>query len=167
MRYVLNVCGLVVGLALTQVALAQSSAVRSQLVAQRIDKVDGKEVLTAATEGKPGDIVQYSGTYRNTGTTAVQKLVATVPVPLGTTLVADSAEPAAGQASIDGTRFAPMPLTRIVKQADGSERKVAVPISQYRALRWDVGTLAGGASAVLKLRVRIDTPAAATPAAKP
>ena len=60
-----------------------------------------------------------------------------------------------------------MPLTRIVKQADGGERKVAVPISQYRALRWDVGTLAGGASAVVKLRVRIDTPAANTPAAKP
>ena len=158
MKPFLNVCCLLAGLALSQVALAQNAAVRSQLVAQRIDKVDGKEVLTAATEGKPGDVLQYTGTYRNTGAVAVNKLAATIPVPLGTTFIADSAEPAPTQASLDGARFAPTPLTRTVRQPDGSERKVAVPVSQYRALRWEVGTLAGGASTVVKLQVRIDAP---------
>lgn len=158
MKTFLNACFLLTSLALSQAALAQGTAVRSQLVAQRIDKVDGKEVLTPATEGKPGDTLQYSGTYRNTGAVAVNKLVATIPVPPGTTFIADSAEPAPAQASIDGTRFAAAPLMRTVKQADGSERKVAVPLSQYRALRWDVGTLAGGASTVVKLQVRIDAP---------
>lgn len=161
MKPLLNVCCLLAGLVLSQLALAQSAAVRSQLVAQRIDKVDGKEVLNPATEGKPGDILQYSGTYRNTGAAAVNKLMATVPVPLGTTFIADSAEPAPAQASLDGSRFAPTPLMRTVRQSDGSERKVAVPLSQYRALRWEVGTLAGGASTVVKLQVRIDAPVAA------
>lgn len=158
MKLFLNACCLLTALVFSQGAFAQDTAVRSQLVAQRIDKVEGKDVLTSATEGKPGDILQYSGTYRNTGAAAANKLVATIPVPLGTTLIADSVEPLPDQASIDGTRFGPAPLMRIVKQADGSERTVAVPMSQYRALRWDVGTLAGGASTVVKLQVRIDAP---------
>ena len=157
MKIFLNVC-LLLGLVASQAVLAQGTSVRSQLVAQRIDRVDEKDVLTSATEGKPGDTLQYSGTYRNMSAVAVNKLVATIPVPLGTTLIAGSAEPPPAQASLDGTRFAPAPLMRTVKQADGSERTVAVPMSQYRALRWDVGTLSGGASTVVKLQVHIDAP---------
>lgn len=158
MKLFLNACCLLAVLTLSQVTLAQSNAVRSQLLAQRVDKVDGKDVLTPATEGKPGDTLQYSGTYRNTGAVAVNKLFATIPVPPGTTFIFGSAEPVPAQASIDGVQFAPTPLMRAIKQADGSERKVAVPMSQYRALRWDVGTLAGGTSTVVKLQVRIDAP---------
>ena len=126
--------------------------------------VDGKAVLKSAAEGKPGDVIEYSSTYRNGGTAAVAKLLATMPVPPGTTFIAGSAEPAQAQASTDGTRFAPMPLTRTVRQPDGSERKEPVPLTEYRALRREIGTLAAGGSAVLSLRVRIDLPAAALPA---
>jgi hypothetical protein len=88
-----------------------------------------------------------------------------VPVPPGTTFIAASAEPAQAQASTDGNTFAPMPLTRMVKQADGSTRKEPVPLADYRALRWEIGTLAAGATTVVSLRVSIDAPAAS--AAKP
>jgi uncharacterized repeat protein (TIGR01451 family) len=47
-----------------------------------------------AGDGKPGDVLQYSATYRNTGAAAAAKLLATVPVPPGTTFIAASAEPA-------------------------------------------------------------------------
>ena len=157
---------LAAGLSLGQVALAQSPTVSSQLLAQRVELVEGKAVLKPAAEGRPGDILQYSGTYRNGGTAPVDKLQATVPVPAGTTFIAGSAEPAQAQASTDGTRFAPMPLVRSVRQPDGSERKEPVPLAEYRALRWDIGTLAAGRSAVVSLRVRIDAPAA-VPGAKP
>lgn len=155
------------GLALSQMALTQKApSLTSQLLAQRVDMVAGKPVLSPAGEGRPGDVLQYSATYRNTAATPAAKLLATLPVPPGTTLIQASAEPAQAMASTDGSTFAPMPLTRIVKQADGSTRKEPVPLAEYRALRWDIGALPSGASTVVSLRVRIDTPVVAL-AAKP
>jgi hypothetical protein len=155
------------GLGLGQAAIAQGSAVTSKLVAQRVEMVDGKAVVKPAGEGKPGEIIEYSGTYSNGGVAAVDKLLATIPVPVGTSYIAGSSKPASAQASTDGTRFAPMPLMRSVRQPDGSERKEPVPLSDYRAVRWEIGTLSPGGNAVVSLRVRIDAPVASPPAAKP
>lgn len=166
MKLFLSFCIFAANLALGPAAWAQSPTVTSQLRAQRVEMLGGKAVFKPATEGKPGEVLEYSGTYRNGGAAAVDKLLATIPVPAGTTFIAGSAEPAQAQASTDGTRFAPMPLLRSVKQADGSERKEPVPLAEYRALRWEIGTLAAGRSAVASLRVRIDAPAAIT-AVKP
>lgn len=166
MKSALKLCIFAVGLVFGQAVLAQASPVSSQLLAQRVEMVGGKPVLKPAGDGKPGDVLQYSATYRNTSAAAAGKLLATIPVPPGTTFIAASAEPAQALASTDGTVFAPMPLTRMVKQADGSVRKEPVPLADYRALRWETGTLAAGASTVVSLRVRIDSPAVAL-AAKP
>jgi hypothetical protein len=81
--------------------------------------------------------------------------------------VAGSVEPAQAQASIDGAVFAPMPLSRMVKQADGSLRRELVPLSEYRALRWEVGSLPAGGSTVVSLLTRIDSPPVAAALAKP
>ena len=158
-------CMFAAGLAPGQVAWAQS-AVTSTLAAQRVEMVDGKRVLKPAAQSKPGDVIEYSSTYKNSGTSAAEKLQATVPVPAGTTLIAGSAEPAQALASTDGVVFAAMPLMRSLRQPDGSQRSEAVPFADYRALRWNVGTLAAGRSAVVSLRVLIDAPAAAAPTAK-
>jgi uncharacterized repeat protein (TIGR01451 family) len=158
MKSLLSLCIFSAGLAMGQAAWAQRAEVTSTLVAQRVDMVDGKAVLRPAAQGKPGDVIDYTSTYRNGGTAAAARLLATVPVPVGTTFVAGSAAPAAAQASTDGARFAPMPLMRMVKQSNGTERAEPVPLEQYRALRWEVGTLAAGGSAVVGLRVRIDAP---------
>ena len=162
MKPLLSLCFFAASLVLGQAALAQSPAVTSSLTAQKVEMLEGKAVLKPATKGKPGDVIEYSGTYRNVSTAGVTKLQATVPVPPGTTFIADSAQPAQAQASTDGTRFAPMPLMRTVKQPDGKERKETVPLAEYRALRWEIGTLAAGSSTVVSLRVRIDAPAAGT-----
>lgn len=159
MRSILTIGILAAGFVLSQAALAQRvSPVASQLLAQRVDMVAGKPVLSPAGEAKPGDVLQYSATYKNTATAPAGKLLATLPVPPGTTLVQASAEPTQAMASTDGKTFAPMPLTRMVKQADGSTRKEPVPLPEYRALRWDIGALPSGASTVVSLRVRIDSP---------
>jgi len=157
MKPLLSLCFFAASLVLGQAALAQSPAVTSSLTAQRVEMVEGKAVLKPATQVKPGDVIEYSGTYKNSSATAVDKLQATVPVPVGTTLIAGSAQPAQALASTDGTRFAPMPLVRMVKQPNGSEHQETVPLSEYRALRWDVGTLGAGSSTVVSLRVRIDS----------
>ncbi|NML46933.1 DUF11 domain-containing protein [Ramlibacter sp. G-1-2-2] len=146
---------------------AQSPAVTSNLTAQRVEIANGKAVLSPAEKAKPGDMVEYSGTYRNAGTGSVDKLVATIPVPAGTTFVAGSAEPAKAQASTDGTRFAPMPLMRTVRLPDGTSRQEPVPLADYRYVRWEVGTLAAHADTVVKLRVQIDAAGGAVAASKP
>ncbi|OYZ79242.1 MAG: hypothetical protein B7Y03_13090, partial [Polaromonas sp. 24-62-144] len=133
MNKLFTFCMFAAGLALGQVALAQS-AVTSTLAAQRVDMVDGKPVLKPAAQSKPGDIIEYSSTYKNSGASAADKLQATLPVPAGTTLIAGSAEPAQALASTDGVVFAAMPLMRSVRQPDGSQRSEAVPLADYRAL---------------------------------
>src|SRR5439155_26907492 len=84
---------------------------------------------------------------------------------------AGSQPPPRGLASTDAAPCAPPPLMRSVRQPDGSERRVPVPLEEYRALRWNLGTLAAGQSAQVQARVRVNTvqpPAASPPApAKP
>jgi len=46
---------------------------------------------------------------------------------------------------------------RAVRQPDGNERQVPVPIEEYRALRWNLGTLAAGQSEQVQARVRVNT----------
>jgi uncharacterized repeat protein (TIGR01451 family) len=159
MKAFLKPCLLAAGLVLAQLAVAQGSPVTSTLQARRVENVGGKVVLTTADVGKPGDLVEYSGTYRNGGLKPVDKLVATIPVPAGTTYVSGSSEPAKAQASIDGVRYAAMPLKRAVRQADGTTREEPVPLTEYRFVRWDIGSLPAGAESVVKLWVRIDSAA--------
>jgi uncharacterized repeat protein (TIGR01451 family) len=146
-------------------AWAQSAQVTSQLQVERVESVDGKTVLKPAQVSKPGDVLEYRITYTNQTTSAVSHLVADLPIPAGTTLIAGSELPAEALASTDGVNFAPLPLTRMERQADGSERKVAVPIEQYRMLRWNLGTLGAGKSAQAQARMRVnDTLPTAAPA---
>lgn len=163
----LTSCLLAAGAFLAPVAYAQSPLVTSTLDARRVETVSGKVTLAPADSGKPGDLVEYSGTYRNGGRDGVEKLVATIPVPPGTTFVAGSAQPAAAKASTDGSVFAALPLMRTVRLPDGTSRQEPVPLSEYRYVRWELGTLAAGTDAVVTLRVRIDSVAATTAAAKP
>ena len=94
MKSILTIGILAAGFVLSQAALAQgASPVTSQLLVHRVDMVAGKLVLSPAGEGKPGDVLQYSATYKNTAGTPAAKLLATLPVPSGTTLVQASAEP--------------------------------------------------------------------------
>ncbi len=166
MKSLLHPLFLAGGLFLGGLAAAQAPAVTSALQASRVDLVDGKAVHKPAESGRPGDLIEYAGTYRNAGKTAVERLAATIPVPAGTTFVASSADPAGAQASTDGTRFAAIPLMRTVRQADGSTRQEPVPLADYRFVRWDLGTLPASGERVVRLRVRIDAAEQAA-AAKP
>ena len=148
--------------------MAQSPDVKVSLVAQRVVTTDGKESLVEADKAKPGDTIQYEATYRNVGQSAAVNVGATVPIPAGLELVADSAKPAAEQASLDGKNFSAIPLMHEVKNAAGVVESKPVPLSQYRALRWTIKELAPGANAIVRVRARVSTNAApeSTPSPK-
>ena len=144
-------------------ALAQQ--VTSDLSMVRVlTRPDGSEQLHAAREVRPGDLLQYTATYRNDGQRPVKQLVATLPIPAGTEFV--SAPGAAGQiqASLGGTVFEPIPLMRKQRQADGQWLSVPVPLAEYRTLRWPGADLSAGGSLIALARVRVVTQAPAVTA---
>jgi hypothetical protein len=119
---------------------------------------DGKERLVHAVEVRPGEVVHYVATYRNAFAAGIRDLQPALPIPTGMQYIPGSATPQPTHASLDGRVFEPIPLTRLVKLADGSLRTQAVPAAEYRALRWSLGDLAAGASTNVTARARLLLP---------
>lgn len=134
--------------------------VQTELRADKLLKQDNGQWSTSpAKDAKPCDLVVYTATYRNPGKDTVRQLVATVPVPVGMDwqgLAVDAKDPPT-LASSDGVSFAPIPLTRKVRSADGKEQVQAVPLHEYRALRWTVPELAAGAATTVKVTTKVST----------
>jgi uncharacterized repeat protein (TIGR01451 family) len=113
----------------------------------------GKEAYGPAEAVKPGELIEYTATYRNTGKQPVKNLEATLPIPSNTEFVIGSAK-AGAKASVDGLAFADMPLKRRVVRA-GKEIEEAVPARDYRALRWYPGELGAGQALAYTARVKV------------
>ena len=162
MRSVTHFCQMVVCLAAvfgTAVASSQTvsaNTVSSTLSAQVVSVVDGKSASKPAADAKPGDVIEYRAVYANNTKSAINGLLATIPVPVGTTLIYGSAIPTDPTASVDTVTFAPMPLIRTIKSANGVLRKEPVPLENYRAVRWNAGALASGQETVVSLRVLVN-----------
>lgn len=152
-----HTAGLVIGLAFAFGALAQkdNGPVQSRLEQAKVVRAaDGKESLAPAEATRPGDVVEYTATYRNAGDKAVRNLEATLPIPAETELVGGSERPAGARASIDGKTFGTLPLKR-KKLVQGRELEEAVPMREVRYLRWSVGELPAGQSTVFSARVKL------------
>jgi uncharacterized repeat protein (TIGR01451 family) len=135
----------------------QRNPVESRLEARKVVvAADGKESFAAADAVRPGDVIEYTATYRNTGTAAVGNLEATLPIPTDTEYIAGSAKPAGARASVDARAFAEMPLVRKVAR-EGRMVDVPVPASEYRALRWYPGALTANQAITFTARVRVLT----------
>lgn len=134
-----------------------SGSVAVELTAQRVTKDQGKEVLVAAEQAKPGELIEYRALYRNDGAGEAKGLMATLPIPRGTQYVAGSALPRRVEASLDGHTFAAVPLKRTVKTPDGRSVEQEVPVAEYRALRWPLGTLPSRDQRTVSARVRVET----------
>jgi uncharacterized repeat protein (TIGR01451 family) len=144
-------------------AWAQTPRITSELQVQRVEIVDGQPLFKPAQSSKPGDVLEYRVSYTNHSTAAVSGLIANLPIPAGTTLIDRSELPPDALASTDGATFARLPLTRRVRLPDGSQKQVLVPLEEYRALRWSLGTLAAGQSAQVQARVRVNLPQTTAP----
>ena len=162
----LYVLTFVLSAVLSLAAHADTGKLISQLkVWNVVTQADGAETLQPAQTVKPGDVLQYSTVYTNPGQRAVNRLVTNLPIPVGTEWVATGTVPSTVLASLDGKVFAPVPLMRKTRRADGQLVDVPVPLAEYRSLRWPEQQLAAGASFTNTARVRvISAPTPATSA---
>jgi len=137
-------------------ALAQKGPdpLESRLAARKVVMVDGRESLVDAGSAKPGDVIEYTATYRNAGKEPITGLQATLPIPAQTELLPGTAKPAQAMASLDTRTFAAMPLKRVIERG-GVKIEEPVPYREYRALRWSAGVLGSGKSADFVARVRV------------
>ena len=144
-------------------AAAEKATLTSELqVWNVVKKADGTETLQPAQSVKPGDVLQYTAVYKNADSRAVSRLVASLPIPAGTELVAASALPREVQASLDGKVYAATPLMRKLRRADGQMADVPVPLTEYRYLRWPEQQVAAGATFSTSARVRVVSSLAST-----
>jgi uncharacterized repeat protein (TIGR01451 family) len=140
----------------TPIAALAQAEVQVNLTAHRVSNdAQGKEVLAAGDQAKPGELLEYLAVYRNAGDASVQKLMATLPIPQGMEYVPQTAVPAPVMASVDGKTYSPVPLKRKVRLTDGREVVRDVPASEYRFLRWAIGTLPGRQEQAVRARVRV------------
>jgi len=152
------------------VALAADSAVIANLTASRVVvQADGKETLAAADRARPGDVIEYRVDYHNTSRSGVGDVVATLPVPaVGVEYIPGTDMPSGALASTDGRTFAAIPLKHAVKLPNGRTEMQPIPVSEYRFLRWSLGSLDVNAHKSVSARVRLTTaPSGALPDSKP
>ncbi len=140
------------------VMAAEKESVTVELTNRKVVKdANGKDKFESAEKAKPGDVIEYKAVYRNKGKNVAANVLATIPVPLGTEYLPGSVKPAGITASLDGKEFASVPLKRKVKLPSGKEELRDVPYEEYRAIRWEIKTLAPGKSATVSMRVKIST----------
>lgn len=140
-----------------QTVVAQGSGdVVSTLSVNRITtNAQRTEIAEPVKTAKPGDVLEYVADYKNNGKNAAKSLEATLPIPVGTEYIPDSARPSASQASVDGATFESLPLKRKVKQADGKLVEQPVPYADYRFLRWPARDLDAGKILAYSTRVKV------------
>ena len=138
-----------------QTAPKANGPLETRLEQQKVTRAaDGREVLVAADAVRPGEVIEYTATYRNTGRQPLRNVEATLPIPPNTEFVPGSLKPANAKASLDGRAFADMPLKRRVTR-DGRQVQEEVPVREYRALRWYPGELAPEKTVAYTARVKV------------
>ena len=143
------------GIAALPFASLADEVVHTTLEARKVVVgADGRERLVAAETARPGDVIEYVVTSRNTGRETVRDLAATLPIPGNTELIEGSARPANAKASLDARRFDYMPLMRGAVR-DGRPVVEPVPAREIRYLRWSTAQLAGQRSLSFAARVRV------------
>ena len=116
--------------------------------------------LVVAKEASPGDVLEYTLAYKNSGDEAAKDAVIDDPVPKGTSYVADSAggEGAEVVFSTDGgkTFAAAVKLSYEFRLPSGQvEKRVATP-SEYTHVRWIVKTIPPGGTGKVTFRVHVN-----------
>ena len=137
--------------------LPLQAEVKVLLIASKIINVDGTEKKEPGDKAKPGEVIEYVAEYKNPDKGPVKDVVATLPVPAGMEYLPNTAMPSQVMASTSDGKFAPLPLKRAVRGADGKVTQELVPYSEYRSLRWSLGDMSGGTSKSVRARMKVRT----------
>lgn len=141
--------------AITALALLNSAqaadALKMELQANKVVKTaEGKTSYVAASNAKKGETVQYRATYTNVINQSINDVAVTLPIPANMIFTGE-AKPANAQATIDGKTYADMPLMRKV-----DNKWVKIPLSEYKALRWNIKLLPANKSADVSLNTLVN-----------
>lgn len=129
-----------------------TSSVGQVVTAFLVQNVGGQETLVPVTQGvsvRAGDVVEYHAYFTNHSSDRIRSMSALLEIPAGVEFLG-ATEPAGAFATVDGTRFGRMPL-----RANMGGVVQDVPLSMYKALRWDLEDVGIGGTAVVKYRAKI------------
>ncbi|MBH0096625.1 hypothetical protein I6E61_09540 [Psychrobacter sp. NZS113] len=128
-----------------------ADALKMELQANKVIKsAEGKATYVAASDAKKGEVVQYRAKYTNTIDQSINDVAVTLPIPANMKFTGE-AVPNSAQATTDGTNYADMPLMRKV-----NGKVVEVPLSEYKALRWNIKHLPAKKSADVALNATVN-----------
>jgi len=127
-----------------------SDALKMKLQANKVIRsAEGKPTYIAASNAEKGEVIQYCAQYTNTINQSINNVMVTLPIPANMKFTGE-AIPSSAQATTDGRNYANMPLMRMV---DG--KVIEVPLSEYKALRWNIKHLPAKKSATVALNTII------------
>ena len=136
-----------------QTSRSTSQAINSKITASLVSvDPNGKELLvpvTSSTRLQSGNVVEYQGLFTNTNPDRVRKMTVTMTIPEQVEMLGGIA-PDFPFASADGNTFARMPLRANI---DGKLQEV--PLTFYKAVRWDLDGLGLNETATVKYRARV------------
>lgn len=124
--------------------------VMNAFVVRTVDGAETLEPVTAQTQIKKGDLVEYQVLLTNNGKDRVRDMRVSLTLPPGAHFTGFVSPSIGTQASADGSRFLFMPIRSTV---NGTTQNL--PFSQYQALRWHIQDLGIGATSVVKYRATI------------
>lgn len=137
----------------TTPTVVTSNDVDTVMNAFLVRTVDGAEVLepvTAQTQIKKDDLVEYQVLLTNNGKDRVRDMRVALSLPAGAEFTGFVSPSIGTQASADGSRFVFMPIRSSVNGITQN-----LPFAQYQALRWSIQDLGIGATTVVKYRAII------------
>lgn len=141
------------------VAAAPAARLNVDLSVYKVStRPDGQEWVEPAVHVVPGDLLEYRAVYRNAGDRTARDTWATLPVPPADVVYESATHlPPPLQASLDGKSFESLPIKRTVVRPNGVREEQLVPVHEFRALRWRLGDLPPGKSAMISARMRLTT----------
>ena len=110
-----------------------------------------KKELKVTDQVKPKALLEYKVEYSNKSNQSLKNLKLNLPLPNDVTYTGQSL-PQGGSASTDGKVFAKAPLTRLE-----NGKKVNIPLSEYRALQWNVTELKAKQKITVSAQVQVNT----------
>ncbi len=122
---------------------------------------NGQEVikLLPADTVQPGQVIQYTIYYTNTGDEAATKVVVNNPIPKGTVYLAETAYGYGSKITFSadgGKTFGPPETLKVtVVRADGSKTTRRAMAAEYTHIRWVISRVAAGGSGSVGFKVRV------------
>lgn len=118
-------------------------------VLKQVASETGASAWVAGQEAKPGDLLQYTAVYTNSGQRRLSSIKAIIPIPAEVSCLVETAQPTPTEASLDGVAFVPWEVA-LAAVAD-TENPASI-----RSIRWSVAELQPEAKFEASVRAKVN-----------